>query len=167
VPPTTELPVGYVPPIESPPLIDVLGGDSKVATDRLYSIEHVWVKTISGNLAVIGISDKLQMLISNIDHIVIPMVGDKVTRNQSFTYIEGGKMSVELPSPVSGEITDRNAIVLATNRAFLGPINTDPYVQGWMLVINLSNPEELKSLLTAEEYALLQSKATTTTPAPA
>ena len=158
--PTSEAYAGnYTPSEISPPLIAVPGGDSKVATDRFYSIQHIWVKEISPGFAVIGITDKLQMLITYIDHIVIPMVGDEIFSDLSFSYIEGGKMNVELVSPISGRVVERNDGVLATNRGLLGPINTDPYGRGWMLVVKLTKAAELESLLTAEEYADLQAKA--------
>ncbi len=157
----------YAPPAEKPPLIGVPGGDSKVATDRLYSEQHIWVKEIASGITVLGMTDKLQMLITNIDHIVIPMVGEQVYRDQSFSYIEGGKMNVELLSPITGEVLERNSGVLATIRGLLGPINNDPYGAGWMLVVKLNKPAELKDLLTAQEYAELQAKSTPTTGVPA
>ncbi len=155
----------YQPPEAAPPLIGVPGGDSKVATDRLYSIQHIWVKPLAADFAVIGLTDKMQMLISNIDHIVAPMDGDLIVRDQSFCYIEGGKMNVELISPISGRVAERNSAVLATNRGLLGPINTDPYGKGWMLVIKLDKPSELNGLISPEEYAELQGKTTVTAPA--
>ncbi len=152
----------YQPPEAAPPLIAVPGGDSKVATDRLYSIQHIWVKPLSADYVVIGLTDKMQMLISNIDHIVAPMDGDLIVRDQSFCYVEGGKMNVDLTSPISGKVAERNSAVLATNRGLLGPINTDPYGKGWMFVIKLSKPVELNDLISAAEYAELQGKMTTT-----
>jgi hypothetical protein len=55
----------YVPPSEAPPLLDFPGLTSTVATDRLYSYEHIWIKPISSNLVVLGVTDKLQALMGS------------------------------------------------------------------------------------------------------
>jgi glycine cleavage system H protein len=67
-----------------------------VATDRLYSKDHVWVKSLSDTVVVLGISDKFQMLISNPKAITLPKIGTNIAKDNAFGDIEGMKLSVDL-----------------------------------------------------------------------
>ena len=82
---------------------------------------------------------------------VWPEVEDTVKLGDAFANIEGWKLSVDIITPVTGKVTQVNAEIVADPEL----INAFPYLDGWMLVLELTNPEELNDLLSAEEYAIL------------
>jgi glycine cleavage system H protein len=143
----------YTAPVESPPTLSLAANASVVASDRKYSIEHMWVKSLSGGRAVIGITDKLRRLLGALDHLDMDGVGSRLETGQSFGMIGGVKMNLEMISPVSGTVVQTNEELMVNTM----PINLNPYNE-WLEVIELSKPAELDELLTPEEYAELQSK---------
>lgn len=155
-PPTTTSGNGefvYIPVMEYD-LMDIEGCTSKVADDRMYASEHTWVKVIEDNIVAIGITDKMALLTDIVKAIELPKAGDTVTRNESFAFAEGAKMSVELICPVSGTILLVNNAIHEPPYGYAEVINKSPYVNGWLLVVELSDPEELDELLTPLEYAM-------------
>lgn len=143
----------YVPPAERPVLKLTPGCTTYVAFDRLYSIEHTWVKQLGNNRAVIGMTDKMQLLMGGAWHIItFPKAGETYPANTSFSDLEGLKMSVSVINPVSIKVLEANQELLA-NSALL---NTDPYVKGWMMYVELTNPSEVKNLISPDQYMKLQ-----------
>jgi glycine cleavage system H protein len=142
------------------------GGSSKVALDRLYSIEHIWVKILGNNLVQIGVTDKLQKLLgvittgdinkSGITKCSLSSVGTIINGGENFGIIESNKTGITLISPVSGEILEINQDLL-TYPAVVR-INLDPYNNGWMMKIQLSKPAELDELFAPMYYAYLQTQ---------
>jgi glycine cleavage system H protein len=130
-------------------------GSSLVAMDRLYSIEHIWVKTIAKNTVQIGITDKLQKVVGNAGATLLP-VGTIIHAGDIFGSLEAWKINMDLISPVSGEITESNQELATAAAGFR--INMDPYGLGWMLEIKLSNPKELDNLVSPMYYAYLQTQ---------
>jgi glycine cleavage system H protein len=130
-------------------------GNSLVATDRLYSIEHIWVKTIAKNTARIGVTDKLQKIVGTASAALLP-VGNIINAGDVFGSLEAWKINMDLISPVSGEIIESNQD-LAISTAGVR-INMDPYGLGWMLEIKLSHPAELDNLVSPMYYAYLQTQ---------
>ncbi|MBN1370042.1 MAG: hypothetical protein JW954_07410, partial [Dehalococcoidaceae bacterium] len=149
----------YIPVMEYG-LMEIEGCTSKVADDRMYASEHTWVKVIEGNIVAVGITDKMALLTDIVKAIELPSVGGTVTRNESFAYAEGAKMSVELICPVSGAIILVNNAIHEPPYGYAEVINKSPYVNGWLLVVELSKPEELDELLTPLEYAMENRKVT-------
>jgi glycine cleavage system H protein len=143
----------YTATVGSPPTLTLGTTDSIVASDRKYSLEHIWVLSISGGRVVIGITDKLRRLLGTLDHIGMEGVGIELEKGQTFGLIGGEKMNLELTSPVSGKIVQTNDDLVANTM----PLNLNPYTK-WLEVIELSKPEEVEELLTPEEYAELQAK---------
>lgn len=143
----------YTPSVEVPPTLTLGVTDSIVASDRKYSLEHIWVVSLEGNRVVIGITDKLRRLLGTLDHIDMIEVGTVIERGQTFGLIGGEKMNLDLTSPVSGTVVQTNEELIAN----IAPINLSPYNK-WLEVIELSAPEELDDLLSPEDYAVLQSK---------
>jgi glycine cleavage system H protein len=135
-------------------LDDIPGMESKVALDRFYSIDHIWVKDMGDNVVQIGITEKCLMLIGNIRLCYIPPVGTIIKAGNEFGYAEGFKINISFVSPVSGEVVKSNQKIVGEPTS----LNNQPYVQGWMLEIKLSNPDELKELVSPMYYAYLQSK---------
>ncbi len=144
----------YVPPTEPPPLELTPNCTTYVAFDRRYSIEHIWVKDLGEGRAVMGITDKLQALSDTITSLALPLPGDTLVIGTSFGESEGFKMNVDLITPVSGLVLQINEDL----RANLGLLNTDPFVKGWMIYMELTKPEELNDMLSPAEYMALQAK---------
>ena len=118
-----------------------------------YTKEHEWVK-LDGNIALIGITDYAQGELGDVVFVEMPKVGTKVTQMQPFGVIEAVKAVSELFSPVSGEVTEINS-KLETEA---GIINKDPYGEGWIIKVKVSNPAEIENLLSADKYKELLNK---------
>lgn len=119
-----------------------------------YSKEHVWLKLEEGNIGRVGITHYYQEQLKKIVFVELPEVGAVVTLDEPFGVIESSKATSDLYSPVSGKVAEVNSL-LETEP---GLVNSDPYGQGWMILIELDNPDELGSLLSADEYLALIEK---------
>jgi glycine cleavage system H protein len=115
--------------------------------DLLYSQEHIWIR-VEGNLATIGITDHAQEKLGEIIALELPADNASVERDEPFGRIESAKAAVELISPVSGTVISVNEDITDD----IGIINSDPHDTGWMIVVELENPEELDDLLDTGEY---------------
>jgi glycine cleavage system H protein len=112
--------------------------------DRKYTREHEWV-TSDGT---VGITDYAQDQLGDIVFVDLPDPGTQMTNSAKFGEIESVKAVSELFAPVGGEVIDRNE-GLADNPQW---VNDDPYGDGWMLKVKLSDPSELDSLMDAGAY---------------
>ncbi|QEC51020.1 glycine cleavage system H protein [Anseongella ginsenosidimutans] len=112
-----------------------------------YTKDHEWVR-IEGETAVIGITDFAQGELGDIVYIDIPSVGETVARDEVFGTVEAVKTVSDLFMPLSGLVLELNA-KLDTNPEL---VNQDPYEEGWMVKIRVSDPAEADKLLTAETY---------------
>jgi glycine cleavage system H protein len=115
--------------------------------DLKYTKNHSWVK-VEGNKGKIGLTNFAQEQLSDIVTVELPAVGKAVTSMNPFGTIESVKATMDLITPVSGEVAEVNA---GLNDA-PEKVNQDPYGEGWMIVVTLSNPAELNSLLSAADY---------------
>ena len=114
-----------------------------------YSKEHEWVK-IEGKTAVIGITDYAQKSLHEIVYVETPKVKSKIKQFQSIGSVESVKSVSDIFTPVSGKITEINAELDDSPEL----LNEDPYGKGWIAKVQLANfDEDLKKLLTAEQYA--------------
>ncbi|SFV05601.1 glycine cleavage system protein GcvH [Alicyclobacillus macrosporangiidus] len=120
---------------------------SQIPADLKYSKEHEWVR-VEGNRAYVGITDFAQDELGDIVFVELPEVGAQVTANETFGTVESVKTVSDLFAPVSGKVVEVNA-ALADNPE---RVNESPYGDGWMIVIEMSNPEELNELLDAAGY---------------
>ena len=120
-----------------------------------YSKTDEWVR-VDGDQATIGITDYAQDQLGDIVYLELPWdAGASVTHEEKFGDIESVKATSELISPVSGEVVTVNEAL--KDRPEL--INDKPYEEGWMLVVKMTNPAELDSHMTADEYkAYLQGR---------
>lgn len=151
----------YVPPIQLPERLPILGceNETKVATDRMYSIEHMWIKSITDDIVVIGISEKFLALLEVIYFVTLLDEGTLVNRDLYLGSIDSSKMNVELIAPVSGTVLQNNDEVRTDPDTIFNDKPYDVvYISGWMQVIKLSKPEELKELLTPDEYISMNEK---------
>ena len=121
---------------------------TKATATLLYSKEHEWVLQLDGNRVRIGISDYAQKQLGDIVFVETPEVDDEVTANESMGTIESVKAVSELYSPVSGTVVTVNEELEDAPET----INEHPYEAGWLVEVEMSNPEELESLLNEDEY---------------
>ena len=150
----------YVPSREGLVLKQVPGCTSFVAMDRMYTVEHIWVKSIASDKVVLGITDKMQQLMLKVQNLQLPKEGEAVRWGEAFGYAEGNKMSTDLVAPVSGMVLQMNSNIWAIGGGCSGldVITGDPYVEGWLIVVLLNKPEEMKQLITPEAYMALAAK---------
>lgn len=113
-----------------------------------YSKEHVWVR-IEGDSAVIGITDFAQEELGAISGIELPDEGDELEQDDSIGSVEARKTVADIYAPFSGIVLSVNQEVLDTPAL----INDDPYDSGWLAEVALKDRDELKGLMTAEDYA--------------
>lgn len=115
--------------------------------DNRYAKSHEYVH-LEGKTATIGITDYAQKELGDVVFVELPQPGTVLDAADELGSIESVKAVSELFSPVSGEVFEINE-ALADNPAL---VNTDPYGDGWMIRMNVSDPTELDELMTAEEY---------------
>jgi glycine cleavage system H protein len=119
----------------------------KFPEDVRYAQDHEWVR-VEADTAKIGISDYAQDQLGDIVYVELPNVGDSLRKGDEFGTVESVKAVSELYIPISGEIT-------AVNTA-LGDspdlVNTQPYSDGWMIEIKVSDASELDTLMTGDGY---------------
>lgn len=117
-------------------------------TNLLYTKNHEWV-LIEDKLATVGISDFAQSELGDIIYFELPEVGKTVIMDEPFGTIEAVKTVADLFTPLSGTILEVNESLNENPEK----VNTDPYGEGWIIKIEISNPSEQENLLTAENYA--------------
>jgi len=112
-----------------------------------YSKDHEWVR-VEGDTAVVGITDHAQEQLGDVVYVELPKPAEDFAAHQSFGSVESVKAVSEIFTPVSGKV---NAVNDTLNDE-PEKVNQDPYGEGWMIKITMSNPGEVDSLLTAAEY---------------
>ena len=115
-----------------------------------YSNDHEWVRG-EGNEAFVGITDFAQGQLGDIVFVDVPTVGESLGQNEVFGSIEAVKTVSDAFLPVSGEILEFNE-ALENDPAL---VNKDPYGEGWIIKVNMANPAEVDTLLSADDYAKL------------
>ena len=116
-----------------------------------YSTEHTWLKLEEDNKGRIGITYYYQSQLKTVVFVELPEVGTNVVPMEPFGVIESSKATSDLYSPVTGTVVGVNHS-LETKP---GLVNSDPYGEGWMIVVELSNLAEPGSLMSAEDYRAL------------
>jgi len=114
--------------------------------DYKYTKEHEWIQ-VSGNTGLVGITDHAQESLGDIVFVELPKVGGNLEAGKTFGTVESVKAVSELYAPVAGRVV---AINESLNQA-PEQINKDAH-RAWMLKIELTHPDDLRSLLSAEEY---------------
>ena len=112
-----------------------------------YSKEHVWVR-VEGKRAVIGITDYAQEELGTIRSLELPTVGDELEQDDTLGSLEARKTVAEIYAPVSGTVAEVNDDVAESPEL----VNDDPYDGGWLVMVDLADPEELNLLMSAEDY---------------
>jgi glycine cleavage system H protein len=117
-----------------------------------YSKEHEWVAT-EETVATIGITDYAQDQLGEIVYVELPAVGDKISKDDAFGVVESVKAVSDIYAPVSGTVVEVNQELPESPEM----INEDPYGDGWLVKVKVSDPTELDDLLDNDEYEELVS----------
>lgn len=112
-----------------------------------YDREHEWVR-VEGDVATIGISHFAQDQLGEVVYVDLPSAGGRLAAGDTFGEVESVKSVSELFSPVSGEIVEVNGALDDTPET----VNADPYGDGWMIKVKLSDPAEIDGLMDAAAY---------------
>jgi glycine cleavage system H protein len=113
-----------------------------------YSKDHEWIRVESDNIAYIGISDHAQSELGELVYIEVETVGQSLKANDIFGVVEAVKTTSDLYLPVSGQVLEFNKTVEGDPSI----INNDPYNEGWIVKIEMSDPSELDALMDAAAY---------------
>lgn len=117
-------------------------------SDLRYTNEHEWIKLESGNIAVVGITDFAQGELGDIVFVEIETAGQELGANDVFGTIEAVKTVSDLFLPVAGKVLEVNP-ALNNNPELL---NSDPYGEGWLIKLEVSNPSDIETLLDSAAY---------------
>jgi glycine cleavage system H protein len=118
-----------------------------IPDDRRYMESHEYAAR-DGDTVRVGISDFAQDELGDVVFVELPEVGDEVTHDEAFGVVESIKAVSDMYAPVSGEVTAVNEALFDAPEL----VNDDPYGDGWMLEIEMSDESELDDLLAADEY---------------
>ena len=120
---------------------------TNIPSDLRYAKSHEWVR-VSGDTAIVGITDHAQHELTDVVFVELPAVGAQVKAGEACAVVESVKTASDIYSPVSGQIVELNQAAV-DNPAL---VNSEPYGSGWFYKIKLSNPAELNNLLSPEAY---------------
>ncbi len=124
--------------------------------DYVYSKDHEWI-SVHDNIGTIGVTDYAQHELGDVVYVDLPEVGDTFDAGEPFGSVESVKAVSEIFCPIGGEVIEVNFKLEDSPEL----INQSPHQDAWMIKIRLTNPEEVKELLSAEEYEeYLQEQAT-------
>ncbi|KAK1308786.1 hypothetical protein QJS10_CPA09g00890 [Acorus calamus] len=123
-------------------------GFATVLKDFKYCDSHEWVK-VDGTSATVGITDHAQDHLGDVVYVELPQVGTTVTQGASFGAVESVKATSDVNSPVSGKVIEVNEELSNSP----GLVNASPYEKGWMLKVEISNVDEVNSLMDSEKYS--------------
>lgn len=116
--------------------------------DLKYTNEHEWVR-IDGDVAIIGVTSFAADQLGDVVSVELPEEGDKVTKGEVFGSVESVKAVSDLFAPLSGTVSRVNTPLNDSPEY----VNEDPFDEGWMIEIELSDPEEVEELMDAATYA--------------
>jgi glycine cleavage system H protein len=119
----------------------------KFDPEAMYAKSHEWVR-MEGSIAVVGVSDYAQHLLSDVVYVELPEVGDELVQGESMGTVESVKAAEDAYAPISGEVVEINTD-LESNPEW---VNEDPYGKAWMAKVSPSKPDELGSLMSAVAY---------------
>jgi glycine cleavage system H protein len=123
--------------------------------DRLYSEYHLWVK-LENDQAVIGISDYAREELGEIDYIELPQVDEALSKNRPFGIVETSKAVTDLVAPISGMVLEANNLLSESPET----LTDDPYGDGWLIIVEPSDPEEIDELMNHTVYGELVNSQT-------
>lgn len=122
----------------------------KVPENLKYTKDHEWLR-VEENEAYAGVTDFAQGELGDIVFIEVDTVGETINKEETFGTIEAVKTVSDMFMPVTGEITEFNQALESKPEL----VNKDPYGEGWIIKIKITNPDEVNDLLSAEKYSSL------------
>ena len=124
---------------------------SEIPGDLKFLKSHEWARAEGNGRVTIGISDHAQGLLGDLVYVELPGVGDTVQAGNAAAVVESVKAASDVYSPVSGTVVEVNEALTDKPET----INEDAYGDGWLFVVELSEPEQLNDLLGPDDYAEL------------
>lgn len=118
-----------------------------IPDDLRYTKEHEWVK-IEGKTATIGVTDYAQSELGDIVYVELPQIGEELKKDETFGVLESVKAVSDCFSPLSGKVIEINEVLTENPET----ANEDPYGEGWMIKIELTNLEESDTLMDDKTY---------------
>jgi glycine cleavage system H protein len=115
--------------------------------DRLYSEYHLWVK-LEKDQAVVGITDYAREELGEVDYIELPQVDDILSKNRPFGIVETSKAVTDLVAPISGIVVESNNLLSESPET----LTDDPYGDGWLIIVEPSDPDEIDELMSHKVY---------------
>lgn len=122
-------------------------------SDLKYTKEHEWVRLEGDNTVVVGITDFAQSELGELVYVEIETVGETLDKDEVFGTVEAVKTTSDLFMPVSGKVIEFNSELDENDGDNPTLVNDEPYAAGWLVKIELSDPQELDDLMSAEEYS--------------
>jgi glycine cleavage system H protein len=122
-----------------------------VPEELKYTQEHEWVARVGEDSVRVGITDYAQTQLGDVVFVQLPEPGEQVTNGQTVGEVESTKSVSDVFAPLTGEVLGRNDSLDQQPEL----VNSDPYGEGWMIELRLSDPDELEGLLDAEAYQKL------------
>ncbi|GJM33680.1 MAG: glycine cleavage system H protein [Saprospiraceae bacterium] len=117
-----------------------------------YTDDHEWLRVEADDYAYVGITDFAQTELDELVYIEVDTIGESLDQGAVFGTVEAVKTTSELLMPVSGTVVEFNAALNEAEGDDPTLVNKDPYGEGWIVKIKLSDPSEVKELLDAEAY---------------
>lgn len=115
-----------------------------------YTKDHEWIR-VEGDVAIIGITDFAQSELGDIVYVEVETEGDTLDQNEVFGSVEAVKTVSDLFLPVSGEVVEFNSGLESSPEL----VNSDPYGEGWIIKLKITDASQLDSLLSADDYKAL------------
>ncbi|VXB03043.1 glycine cleavage complex lipoylprotein [Luteimonas sp. 9C] len=122
---------------------------SEIPGDLKFLKSHEWVRIEGDGKVTVGISDHAQGLLGDLVYVELPAVGDDIQAGTGVAVVESVKAASDVYAPVSGTITAVNEALADKPET----INEDAYGEGWLFVVELSEPDQLNELLAPDDYA--------------
>ena len=122
--------------------------DASYPTDLRYTAEHEWVKSTGEDTVRVGITAFAQEALGDVVYVSAPSIGDAVTAGDSCGEVESTKSVSDLYSPLSGEVVAVNDALDTTPEL----VNSDPYGDGWIFEVRVSDPATIEGLMDATAY---------------
>jgi len=113
-----------------------------------FSKEHEWV-LVEDQVAIIGITEYAEQELGDVVYVELPEVGEKIVKDDPFGAVESVKAVSDIYAPVSGTVVEVNDTLPDSPET----INDDPYGDGWLIKVEMTDKDDLKDLMSAEEYA--------------
>ena len=121
---------------------------ANIPSDLKYVKTHEWVRVAGGGVATVGITDHAQHELTDVVFVELPEAGRSLKAGEACAVVESVKTASDIYAPISGEVIEVNGAVVS-NPAL---VNSEPYGGGWLFRLRPSNPAELESLLSPEQY---------------